>query len=304
MGARLYDPSQARFTTQDTLLGSPTDPLTLNQYIYAGDSPLDNSDPTGNSFACAGQQCDAAQTVAYHAVQAIDEAENRGDSQQAGAYYAQAANWFTQAAATPAPAPAAPKAQAALAALPTGWTFRSNAHAGGVHGEGNYCVAADRTEPSCFSQPEVPSSSWQEQAVGAFNILALALTPLTDGGSDEAALELDAVVGSTEEGTEGFSSFSAAKTALGSPGEGNVYDHVVEQSQIGRSGFSPEQIHNPDNLNPVSAEVNQLKANYYSTKQPFTNGGTVRDWLTGQPFEDQFGFGQEVTEQIQNGDVP
>ena len=60
----------------------------------------------------------------------------------------------------------------------------------------------------------------------------------------------------------GYSSFRAAKADLGSPGAGNVFDHVVEQSQIGRSGFAPEEIHNPFNMNPVSAETNQLKANY------------------------------------------
>lgn len=77
-----------------------------------------------------------------------------------------------------------------------------------------------------------------------------------------------------EEGTElaGYSSFRAAKADPGSPGAGNVFDHVVEQSQIGRSGFAPEEIHNPFNLNPVSARANQIKANYYSSKQPFTGG--------------------------------
>jgi hypothetical protein len=71
---------------------------------------------------------------------------------------------------------------------------------------------------------------------------------------------------------------------LGSPGEGNVYDHVVEQSQIDRSGFDPRVIHHPDNLEPVLARVNQIKANYYSSKQPFTDGMTVREWLSGQSY--------------------
>jgi hypothetical protein len=100
---------------------------------------------------------------------------------------------------------------------------------------------------------------------------------------------------------EGYSSFSAAKRAMGSPGEGNVFDHVVEQSQIKRSGFAPEEIHNPFNMNPVSARTNQIKANYYSSKQPFTGGGTVRDWLTGQSFADQYSFGMDVLTQIRRG---
>lgn len=100
---------------------------------------------------------------------------------------------------------------------------------------------------------------------------------------------------------EGYRSFSAAKRALGSPGEGNVFDHVVEQSQIKRSGFAPEEIHNPFNMNPVSSGTNQLKANYYSTKQGFTGGRTVRDWLNGQSFADQYEFGMDSVNKIQNG---
>jgi hypothetical protein len=99
----------------------------------------------------------------------------------------------------------------------------------------------------------------------------------------------------------GYSSFRAAKADLGPAGSGNVYDHVVEQSQIARSGFASEEVNNPFNMDPVSSEVNQLKANYYSSKQFFTEGGTVRDWLTGQSFADQYEFGMDVLMLIQNG---
>jgi hypothetical protein len=75
------------------------------------------------------------------------------------------------------------------------------------------------------------------------------------------------------------------------------------QSQIGRSGFAPEEIHNPFNLNPVSARANQIKANYYSSKQPFTGGLTVRDWLNGQSFRDQYEFGMDVLAQIRAGTI-
>lgn len=51
----------------------------------------------------------------------------------------------------------------------------------------------------------------------------------------------------------------------------------------------------------MPSEVNQLKANYYSSKQFFTGGGTVRDWLTGQSFADQYEFGMDVLMKIQNG---
>ena len=94
----------------------------------------------------------------------------------------------------------------------------------------------------------------------------------------------------------GYKSFTAAKRDLGSPGEGNVFDHVVEQSQIKptRAGFPAEDIHNPYNLNPVSAATNQIKANYYSSIKEFSGGSTVRDWLSTQSFKDQYSFGMET----------
>jgi len=102
---------------------------------------------------------------------------------------------------------------------------------------------------------------------------------------------------------QGFRSFSQAKRSLPSPGQGNVYDHVVEQSQIAasRSGFDPRLIHNPANLNPVPAAVNQAKANYYSSIRPFTGGQTVRNWLNGQTFGQQHSFGMDITSLIQRG---
>jgi hypothetical protein len=138
-----------------------------------------------------------------------------------------------------------------------------------------------------------------ERCSGAYHggqIAGTAALFVMPGGDAEAAAETAAA-----DELPGYSSFRAAKADLGSPGAGNVYDHVVEQSQIGRSGFAPEEIHNPFNMNPVSAETNQLKANYYSSKQFFTGGGTVRDWLTGQSFVDQYEFGMDVRSRIEQG---
>lgn len=123
-------------------------------------------------------------------------------------------------------------------------------------------------------------------------------------GGPGAAPELGAghaASSGTPEIPAGYSSFSKAKRDLGSPGKGNVFDHVVEQSQINRSNFAPEEIHNPFNMNPVPAGVNQIKANYYSRKFDFTNGGTVRDWLSGQSFEAQYRFGMQTLSDIRAG---
>jgi hypothetical protein len=98
-------------------------------------------------------------------------------------------------------------------------------------------------------------------------------------------------------------SFRAAKRALDVPGPGRGFDHVVEQSQIGRTGFAPTEIHSPFNLNPVEGSTNQIKANYYSSKLLFTNGLTVRDWLNAQSFIDQYQFGMDVLCQIKSGRI-
>jgi hypothetical protein len=56
MGTRNDDPTQGRFTSRDTQFGNWDDPNTLNQYVYAADSPVFYADPTGMQPACDG--CD------------------------------------------------------------------------------------------------------------------------------------------------------------------------------------------------------------------------------------------------------
>ncbi|MEW8150669.1 MAG: polymorphic toxin-type HINT domain-containing protein [Candidatus Thiodiazotropha endolucinida] len=46
--ARYYDPSQGRFTQQDTWMGRNHDPITLHKYLYAHADPGNLIDPTGN----------------------------------------------------------------------------------------------------------------------------------------------------------------------------------------------------------------------------------------------------------------
>jgi hypothetical protein len=133
-----------------------------------------------------------------------------------------------------------------------------------------------------------------------FGALAILTTAIPVGDILDALLGARAAQVAAED-LPGYSSFRAAKADLGSPGAGNVYDHVVEQSQVARSGFTPEEIHNPFNLDPVPRGINQLKANYYSSIRPFTGGMTVRDWLTGQSFADQYEFGMDTLMYLTNG---
>jgi RHS repeat-associated protein len=96
-----------------------------------------------------------------------------------------------------------------------------------------------------------------------------------------------------------FSSFSAFKQALGPAGVGQQWHHIVEQNPRNLAQFGNQAIHNTNNLVRLPTEVHQQISGYYSSKQAFTGGQTVREWLSRQPFETQRGFGQRIIQQYQ-----
>ena len=50
-GQRWYNPTTGTWTQQDTL-DNPLDPANANRYAYAGDDPINGSDPSGASLTC------------------------------------------------------------------------------------------------------------------------------------------------------------------------------------------------------------------------------------------------------------
>ena len=53
--ARYYDPAIGRFTQQDAWeFADPSDPLSLNLYVYCINNPINFIDPTGNAFVIEG----------------------------------------------------------------------------------------------------------------------------------------------------------------------------------------------------------------------------------------------------------
>jgi RHS repeat-associated protein len=52
-GARFYDPGVGRFITEDTVLGSISDPQSLNRYVYCRNNPLKYVDPDGRLWNIA-----------------------------------------------------------------------------------------------------------------------------------------------------------------------------------------------------------------------------------------------------------
>ncbi|NMA65477.1 MAG: hypothetical protein GX957_04445, partial [Clostridiaceae bacterium] len=111
-------------------------------------------------------------------------------------------------------------------------------------------------------------------------------------GTEEASEAVDDVI----EGTgKGFDNFNALKKNLGPAGEDKAWHHIVEQSQIKKSGFSPQQIHNTNNVIAVVSTTHAKISGYYNSIDPrLSDTMRVRDWLAGQSFETQSQFGMDV----------
>jgi uncharacterized protein RhaS with RHS repeats len=109
-------------------------------------------------------------------------------------------------------------------------------------------------------------------------------------------------LGSPLRGGVGYKSFEAFKAAQGPAGAGKVRGHLVEQCQANctRASFPSRMINNTKNVIKMPKEVNQAMANFYSSKQPFTGGKTVRDWLNGQSFKKQLEFGKSTYENLKS----
>ncbi len=97
---------------------------------------------------------------------------------------------------------------------------------------------------------------------------------------------------------QGYDTFAQLKENLPKPAPGNQYHHIVEQSQITRSGFDPKMVHNVNNITEISKELHYKISGYYSSipTNIETSGMRVRDYLTGQSFDSQYEFGIKVIE--------
>jgi len=71
--ARYYDQNIGRFTQQDTWMGSHSDPVTLNKYLYAHSSPSNYTDPSGHFV---GGISGLNATIGIGAILAVTSASN------------------------------------------------------------------------------------------------------------------------------------------------------------------------------------------------------------------------------------
>lgn len=97
--------------------------------------------------------------------------------------------------------------------------------------------------------------------------------------------------------TEGFKTFREFKKAYGTAGSGYDWHHIVEQTPSNITKFGPEKIHNINNiirLQNGTGSHHALISGFYSSKQNFTGGLTVRQWLSTKSFTEQYEFGLKI----------
>lgn len=94
----------------------------------------------------------------------------------------------------------------------------------------------------------------------------------------------------------GYSSFTKLREDLGDPERTQNWHHIVEQEQMEKSlsGFTSTQVNNTNNIVSIpsgSKSPHAKISEYYGSVQDFTGGKTVREWLKGKSFEEQWEFG-------------
>ncbi|MFU2078356.1 RHS repeat-associated core domain-containing protein [Avibacterium endocarditidis] len=101
--------------------------------------------------------------------------------------------------------------------------------------------------------------------------------------------------------SKGFDSFSQFKRVVGPAGKGQAWHHIVEQTPSNIAKFGANKIHNINNLIKVphgKGTIHSQISGFYSSKAPFTQGKTVRQWLSSQTFSEQFEFGIEQLQRL------
>lgn len=63
-GTRYYDAAIGRWSQQDPLRGQLNDPTSLNRYLYAGDDPVNVTDPSGRNWLATFGHCLASDIMA------------------------------------------------------------------------------------------------------------------------------------------------------------------------------------------------------------------------------------------------
>ena len=124
-----------------------------------------------------------------------------------------------------------------------------------------------------------------EVMAGLSTVASTQINNITQAVSKAAPAVTNAASKASSAVGKGYNSFKQLKAAIGPAGEGNEWHHIVEQSQIAKSGFTPQMINNINNIVSISQNTHRAISGYYSSIQSFSEGMRVRDWLAGQSFQ-------------------
>lgn len=145
-----------------------------------------------------------------------------------------------------------------------------------------------------FSTPSSSKSSATNDETVASGIVIAGIAGA--GGIDgQEDVEFNSRLNSKTYSNKGYNSFYQVKKAIGSPGQGREWHHIVEQSQIKKSGFDVQMIQNSKNLISIDKGIHRKISDYYNSIDiRLKSGIKVRDWLAGQSYEAQYEFGIKV----------
>ena len=119
--------------------------------------------------------------------------------------------------------------------------------------------------------------------------------PTGVGGGSTGTAQTSSGGGRPSGGGSGTANSGQSNGGTNSVGRTEIH-HIVEQCQAQKSGFSQSQIQADSNKVELSYTDHRAISGYYSSKQYYTNGMRVRDWLAGYSFEIQTQFGWYVVE--------
>ncbi len=333
MQARQYRPDTGRFLSQDRFAAAggdinlQSDPLTQNRYAFAGGNPINNiefdgHDPHAIESSCrnnGGMQCGqrVGQAVAFQAAGA--RRPSLFGSGLGGTIDSKTARGHVPA--KPRVVTTGAPSQGASASF-GGWGGAGRSGGDGlsfkdVENELGVRFRVGRSRGGPFAGAPTISVDFDPAQSAETGSLAFggpvskslirgcrtlcaragekasgAVRGLFGRGADDAAKGASGFDQGFAVGA-GFRSFSQAKRVLGPAGEGKHWHHLVEQTPGNVGRFGPQAVHNTGNLVRLDIAVHRQVSGYFSSKQRFTGGQTVRQWLSGQSYARQQQFARE-----------
>jgi RHS repeat-associated protein len=310
LGARLLDTDQGRFISRDPLEYGAGD---ANLYGYTGENPTNATDPSGldwqwkwydalQAFPGVGSEAVFGYEI-YACWQAAKESDRLDDE----------LSWLRyQRAQKTATLEATPQGRI-LKAGDIGSYWGDTANQAGQRAAGMLSSRGPRHVGGTIVLIGATVLPGPEDAVVGALVAKYGYRVVQQGGKwiigKVVKKEVQALAKAEEKAllaeynaVKKFKNFEALKKGLGSPGEGKVWHHIVEQRERNVERFGAEAIHNSLNVEAVDISVNQAINKYYSSKKRVTGGQlTVREWMNSKSYAEQYEFGLDILRRVQSG---